>query len=136
MFVKFKRPYFSKDAVHYPARIVVEVPDDTPLPKDAEVIELPKGVDELPDKGPKAIPGFGAQPIHEQELALFGANETHLITEATDAAPGAAGGANVTDKNVEKGTVAKTVTAPAKAEGDKAEDREDLTKDLKASAKK
>lgn len=132
MFVKFKRPYFSKDAVHYPAHIWLELPDDIKkdLPSDAEVSStLPGGGTKMPDRGPKAIPGFGAQPVHEQELALVGANETHLLTEATSVAPDAAGQANVTDKNVKDGTVAKTVTSSADA-GDKAKASEDLTKDL------
>lgn len=101
MFVKFKRPYFSKDAVHYPPRVWVELGDDMKdvLPSDAEVSKtLPGGGKEIPDRGPKAIPGFGAQPVHEQELALVGANETHLMTEATASAPEAASQVNVTDK--------------------------------------
>lgn len=124
MFVKFKRPYFSKDAVTYPPRVWLEVGDDMrkDLPSDAEVSEtLPGGGTEIPDRGPKAIPGFGAQPEHEQELALVGANETHLLVEAAGSAPDAA----VTDKNVEEGKVVKTVTTPAA--GDKVAA---LTKDL------
>lgn len=114
MFVKFKRPYFSKDAVHYPAHVWLELGDDqkADLPKDAEVSKtLPGGGKEIPDRGPKAIPGFGAQPVHEQELALVGANETHLLTEATGEGPGAAGGVNVTDKALDKGKVAEPVPA-------------------------
>lgn len=126
MFVKFKRPYFSKDAVSYPARIVVEVPDDLKdvLPSDAEIVKLPEGIEELPDKGPKAIPGFGAQPVHEQELALLGANETHLIAEATGGE--AATPAVVTDENV-KGKSEGTVQTPAN-KGEPAKTSDDKAK--------
>lgn len=76
MFVKFARSYFSKNAVQYPARQVVEVPDDEfvkgkdgkyVLPSGAVVVSLPKDT-ELP-KPDAPVPGFGAISEKEQRLA-------------------------------------------------------------------
>lgn len=115
MFVKFRRPYFSKDAVHYPAGIVVEVPDDLKdvLPKDAEVVKLPKDIEELPSNAVIAKPGFGAQPEHMQALAEVGAAPTGLMVEATSEGP--VSGAVVEDKNAKKGGEGTVQTSASKA---------------------
>jgi hypothetical protein len=111
MKVKFRRPYFSKEGVTYPSRQIVEVPDDTALPSDAEKItNLPKGF-EIPPDAPPTLPGYGGKPLHHEAMAQVGAEPTHLITEASGVSPGAASGAVMTDKSLPKGEVAEPVTA-------------------------
>lgn len=110
MKVKFRRAYFSKDGVTYPARQIVDVPDDTDLPSDAEIMkDLPKDF-EIPPDAPPTLPGYGGKPLHHEAMALVGAEPTHLITEATGTAPAAASGINVTDKSLNKGETAEPVT--------------------------
>jgi hypothetical protein len=109
MKVKFRRAYFSKDGVTYPARQIVEVPDDTALPSDAEIMkDLPKDF-EIPPDAPPTLPGYGGKPLHHQAMADVGAEPTHLITEATGVSP-YAGGINVTDKSLDEGETASPVT--------------------------
>lgn len=127
MFVKFRRPYFSKDAVRYEPRIWVELGDDMRdvLPSDAEVSDtLPGGATEMPDRGPKAIPGFGAQPQYEQELALIGANETHLMSQATGENPRAKTEDTEVPKPTKPSMPVMTSVPP------KSDDKSNLTRDL------
>lgn len=142
MLIKFARPYFSRAGVHYPARQIVEVPDDEfqkrsdgkasdkdkglALPSGAEVFDAPKDF-ELPPNAPPTLPGYGGKPLHHEKLAQVGAEPTHLLTEATG---GPAVGAVMTDPAAKSDT--KTVQTSAKA-GEKADTKVASAKDDKSS---
>lgn len=78
--VNFRRNWFGPNGVRYRRRDgLVQVPDDyiPLLPRDAEVFDDHGKA--LPSKSKEPLPGFGAKPLHEQNLDLIpGAAPVHM----------------------------------------------------------